>query len=161
MKNSLTKKEKEFCRFYVTLQNSREAASNAGYGMLSRLAGEKLMMKKEVKDEIARLNKLNEDLSCAKQGFRRLAFGSVADAIRLIDGERDNLDSMDLFMVSDIKLVKGGGMEVKFYDRQKALESLASLEQMTSADGSLPIYRALENSARVIALESEAYQNEG
>ncbi|MBR0540889.1 MAG: terminase small subunit [Clostridia bacterium] len=161
MKNSLTKKEKEFCRFYVTLQNSREAASNAGYGMLSRLAGEKLMMKKEVKDEIARLNKLNEDLSCAKQGFRRLAFGSVADAIRLIDGERDNLDSMDLFMVSDIKLVKGGGMEVKFYDRQKALESLASLEQMTSADGSLPIYRALENSARAIALESEAYQNEG
>lgn len=161
MKNSLTKKEKEFCRFYVTLQNSREAASNAGYGMLSRLAGEKLLMKKEVKDEIARLNKLNEDLSCAKQGFRRLAFGSVADAIRLIDGERDNLDSMDLFMVSDIKLVKGGGMEVKFYDRQKALESLASLEQMTSADGSLPIYRALENSARAIALESEAYQNEG
>ncbi len=161
MKNSLTKKEKEFCRYYVTLQNSREAASNAGYGMLSRLAGEKLMMKKEVKDEIARLNKLNEDLSCAKQGFRRLAFGSVADAIRLIDGERDNLDSMDLFMVSDIKLVKGGGMEVKFYDRQKALESLASLEQMTSADGSLPIYRALENSARAIALESEAYQNEG
>lgn len=161
MKNSLTKKEKEFCRFYVTLQNSREAASNAGYGMLSRLAGEKLLMKKEVKDEIARLNKLNEDLSCAKQGFRRLAFGSVADAIRLIDGERDNLDSMDLFMVSDIKLVKGGGMEVKFYDRQKALESLASLEQMTSADGSLPIYRALENSAKAIALESEAYQNEG
>ena len=161
MKNSLTKKEKEFCRFYVTLQNSREAASNAGYGMLSRLAGEKLLMKKEVKDEIARLNKLNEDLSCAKQGFRRLAFGSVADAIRLIDGERDNLDSMDLFMVSDIKLVKGGGMEVKFYDRQKALESLASLEQITSADGSLPIYRALENSARAIALESEAYQNEG
>ena len=161
MKNSLTKKEKEFCRYYVTLQNSREAASNAGYGMLSRLAGEKLMMKKDVKDEIARLNKLNEDLSCAKQGFRRLAFGSVADAIRLIDGERDNLDSMDLFMVSDIKLVKGGGMEVKFYDRQKALESLASLEQMTSADGSLPIYRALENSARAIALESEAYQNEG
>ncbi|HAQ63259.1 MAG TPA: terminase small subunit [Ruminococcaceae bacterium] len=161
MKNSLTKKEKNFCRFYVTLQNSREAASNAGYGMLSRLAGEKLLMKKEVKDEIARLNKLNEDLSCAKQGFRRLAFGSVADAIRLIDGERDNLDSMDLFMVSDIKLVKGGGMEVKFYDRQKALESLASLEQMTSADGSLPIYRALENSARAIALESEAYQNEG
>lgn len=161
MKNSLTKKEKDFCRFYVTLQNSREAASNAGYGMLSRFAGEKLMMKKEVKDEIARLNKLNEDLSCAKQGFRRLAFGSVADAIRLIDGERDNLDSMDLFMVSDIKLVKGGGMEVKFYDRQKALESLASLEQMTSADGSLPIYRALENSAKAIALESEAYQNEG
>lgn len=161
MKNSLTKKEKDFCRFYVTLQNSREAASNAGYGMLSRLAGEKLLMKKEVKDEIARLNKLNEDLSCAKQGFRRLAFGSVADAIRLIDGERDNLDSMDLFMVSDIKLVKGGGMEVKFYDRQKALESLASLEQMTSADGSLPIYRALENSAKAIALESEAYQNEG
>ncbi len=161
MKNSLTKKEKDFCRFYVTLQNAREAASNAGYGMLSRLAGEKLMMKKEVKDEIARLNKLNEDLSCAKQGFRRLAFGSVADAIRLIDGERDNLDSMDLFMVSDIKLVKGGGMEVKFYDRQKALESLASLEQMTSADGSLPIYRALENSAKAIALESEAYQNEG
>lgn len=161
MKNSLTKKEKEFCRYYVTLQNSREAASNAGYGMLSRLAGEKLMMKKEVKDEIARLIKLNDDLSCAKQGFRRLAFGSVADAIRLIDGERDNLDSMDLFMVSDIKLVKGGGMEVKFYDRQKALESLASLEQMTSADGSLPIYRALENSAKAIALESEAYQNEG
>ncbi len=153
MKDGLTKREKEFCRYFATLRNSREAAANAGYGVLSKLAGERLLTKKAVTDEIERITKQQENLTLAKAGFKRLAFGSIADAIRLIDGERDNLDSLDLFTVSDIKIVKGGGMEIKFFDRQKALESLAAIEEMSSQEGSLPLYRALESSARAISQE--------
>ena len=160
MRNALTKRELEFCRHFVSLQNAREAAANAGYGVLSRLAGEKLLSKKMITDEIAKLSKQQSDLSVAKAGFKRLAFGSVADAVRLIDGERENLDSLDLFMVSDIKIAKGGGVEIKFFDRQKALESLAAIEEMSSNDGSLPIYRALESSAKAITQASEAQSDE-
>ncbi len=86
-------------------------------------------------------------------GYRRLAFGSVADAIRLLlaseTGEVPDPETLDLFSVSEIKRPKGGGLEIKFFDRQKALDRLAALECET-ADGALPFYRALERSAAAI-----------
>ena len=87
---------------------------------------------------------------------RRLAFGSVSDAVRLLLHEAGDepldLDRLDLFLVSDIKRPKGGGMEIKFFDRQKALERLEELQAGTS-DGALPFYRALERSAALFSPE--------
>ena len=56
-----------------------------------------------------------------RQGFERLAFGSVTDAVRLLfeEGTTSSLEGMDLFNVSEIKRLKGGGMEIKFADRLK------------------------------------------
>ena len=42
------------------------------------------------------------------------------------------LMKLDLFNVSELKRVKGGGVEVKFFDRQKALEKM--MEYAGSAD---------------------------
>lgn len=151
MKNSLTKKEKEFCRNYARLQNSREAAYLAGYTALPAVRGERLLARQEIRNEIKQQLRLSSDLGCAAAGLRRLAFGSVADAVRLIHGETDNPDSLDLFMVSDIKLPKGGGMEIKFYDRLKALESLAVMESSSADTGATEFYRALEGSARALS----------
>ena len=62
------------------------------------------------------------------EGLEQLAFGKVNDAVRLAFCEEvpsvQVLGKMNLFNVSSIKRVKGGGVEVQFFDRQKALERL-------------------------------------
>lgn len=151
MEEKLTKKEQDFCRYYFHLRSPREAAALAGFVLLPERCGEKLLEKKKIKDEIHRLESQNSDLQLAKAGFRRLAFSPISDAVRLLDGERENLDGLDLFMVSDIKIPKGGGMEIKFFDRQKALESLASMESNALGDSTLPFYEALEKSAAAVS----------
>ena len=44
------------------------------------------------------------------------------------------LAKADLFNVSEIKRIKGGGVEIKFFDRQKALERLSDLNDRDGAD---------------------------
>ena len=44
------------------------------------------------------------------------------------------LAESDLFNVSEIKRVKGGGVEIKFFDRQKALEKLEELDARLKSD---------------------------
>lgn len=61
-------------------------------------------------------------------GLKKLAFGKVNDAVTLVFAEElpspEILAKMKLFNVSSMKRVKGGGVEVQFFDRQKALEKL-------------------------------------
>ena len=68
-----------------------------------------------------------KDTELALEGPRKLAFGSVNDAVTLVFAEEvpssAMLAKMDLFNVSAISTLKGG-VEVRFYDRQKALERL-------------------------------------
>ena len=42
------------------------------------------------------------------------------------------ISGLDLFNVSEIRRVKGGGVEVKLFDRQKALEKLLELDTSVS-----------------------------
>lgn len=92
-----------------------------------------------------------------RRGFEQLAFGSVTDAVRLLfeeDVTKAMLDGMDLFNVSEIKRLKGGGMEIKFADRLKALQCLEQLElERSAASGDL--YRALEESAAALREAAE------
>lgn len=61
-------------------------------------------------------------------GLEKLAFGKVNDAVVLAFSEevppQGLLGRMNLFNVSSVKRDKGGGVEVQFFDRQKALERL-------------------------------------
>lgn len=61
-------------------------------------------------------------------GLEKLAFGRINDAVRLAFADempsQAALSRMNLFNVSSIKRVKGGGVEIQFFDRQKALEKL-------------------------------------
>lgn len=63
-----------------------------------------------------------------KSGLLRLATGQSNDAVKLVFADelpnQDELERMDLFNVSEIKRVKGGGVEIKLFDRQKAFEKL-------------------------------------
>ena len=57
---------------------------------------------------------------------------------------------MNLFNVAEIKRPKGGGIEIKFFDRLKPLERLAEMRGEETQSGALPFYQALESSARQI-----------
>lgn len=148
----LTKKELDFCRIYVRLRNPKEAAIRAGYEILPEYRAISLLSKKEIRQKITELEKenlVNESLVSA--GLERLAFGSCADAVKLIlSANQDtspNIDTLDLFNVAEIKFTCGKGMEIKFFDRLKALEKLSELSQNGKETATLSFYESLERSA--------------
>ena len=149
---TLTMKEKDFCRYYAVCRNHREAAARAGY-MFPDKAGIKLLARDAVIDEIDSINSNIRQASFAADGFRRIAFGSVTDAVKLVLGQEPitNIETLDLFMVSEIKLSKNGGIEVKFFDRIKALEALASVTDIDSNEGSAPFIDAIFKGAAAIS----------
>lgn len=93
-------------------------------------------------------------------GLGRLAFGDIQDAITLLFESEENLLSilpnLDLFNISEIKRQKGGGMEIKFFDRLKALEKLRDMIDLEEKGGSTSFYDALEKSAMHLKKECEA-----
>lgn len=151
-KKKLTKKELDFCRHYVRLRNPKEASLRSGFTLLSEYRGVALLSRKEIRDKITELEKECPATSnLVSAGLQRLAFGSVSDAIRLIlsvnDGCSPDIDTLDLFNVSEIKITNGKGMEIKFFDRLKALERLGDLSCDDRDSGALSFYEAIERSA--------------
>lgn len=147
----LTKKEIEFCRWYVQLRNPRESALRSGFTILPEQRALNLLSKDSIRQKIAELeNENSADSKLVSAGLQRLAFGSVTDAVKLILSARDNtspdIDSLDLFNVSEIKFTSGKGMEIKFFDRLKALEKLSDLSCDDGNDGMLSFYQAIEKS---------------
>ena len=110
------------------------------------------MSKKEIRQKITELEKESlVDESLVSAGLQRLAFGSCADAVKLIlSASQDtspNIDNLDLFNVAEIKYTCGKGMEIKFFDRLKALERLSELSTDEGNDGMMSFYQAIEKSA--------------
>lgn len=91
-----------------------------------------------------------------QRGYEKLAFGGIADAVRLLFTEEPDLAAlgkMDLYNIAEIKRPKGGGMEIKFFDRIKALQCLEALN--TGGGEQLPLYRTLEQCARSFGEETD------
>ena len=87
-----------------------------------------------------------------KNGYETLAFGGIEDAVRLLfteDPKPEDLEGLDLYNVAEIRRPRGGGMEIKFFDRIKALECLERSEQGEHA-GLSPFYQALERGAQAL-----------
>lgn len=127
-----------FCCNYVTLGSAEEAALKAGFPRENALtAGIELLKRKECQDTIAFIRGILSDSGSVISGLKRLAFGSCTDAVYLVFADElppaEAIEKLDLFNVSEIKRVKGGGVEVKLFDRMKALEKLFELES-TCAD---------------------------
>ena len=81
------------------------------------------------------IKRFADDGLCAEEGVRigleRLAFGAVNDVIEVVMSEEGvashKIKTMNFFNVSEIKKVKGGGVEIKLFDRQKAMEKLLEI----------------------------------
>lgn len=88
-----------------------------------------------------------------KKGYETLAFGGIEDAVRLLfseDPKPEDLEGLDLYNVAEIRRPRGGGMEIKFFDRIKALECLERLE---AEAGQPSLFEALEAGARALKKE--------
>ena len=82
-------------------------------------------------------------------GYEQLAFGSTADAFKLLMGDeapQGELGGMNLFNVAEIKKPKDGAMEIKFFDRIKALEHLEDIPE--GEDKVLAFYDVLNDCAK-------------
>lgn len=137
MKRDQKNKLNTFCCNYVILGNAEEAAVRAGFPRETALSESiELMKTEECRQLISQLRQLLSDSGSVAAGLKRLAFGSCSDAVYLVFADElpppDVIGRLDLFNVSEIKRVKGGGVEVKLFDRLKALEKLFELENAFS-----------------------------
>lgn len=122
-------------------------------------AGIELLSKDEVAEKIRCIfNERKKGLSVhACSGYERLAFGSIADAVSLMFCENpthSELERLDLFNVAEIKRPKEGAMEIKFFDRLRALEKLEQLEGSDTKKAP-EFYQALINGAKAIESGAE------
>lgn len=129
IRRKLKPRERLFCRCYADSGDALRAAKEAGFLKDSRRVSGKLLSDDAVLEEISRLLSLRQRTleNLAAIGYQKLAFGSVSDALRLLYAKQPNaeeLEQMDLFMISDIRRNRDGMLEIKFFDRLKALEKL-------------------------------------
>ena len=141
IKNKLTAREREFCLSFMQSGDAQLSARRAGFRNPDS-EGERLLCNEKICAELERLSELRGRLLTALSviGYQRLAFGSAADAASLLFEEnpsRETLGKMELFLVSEIRRPKDGAMEIKFFDRARALEKLASLSMERESSGSL------------------------
>jgi len=126
-----------FCIAYAILGNLSEAAEKAGFDSSNALSeGIKCLKNTRCRRNIAEIRELLSDSGNVYAGLKRLAFGNCKDAVYLVFAEElpppNVIERLDLFNVSEIKRVKGGGVEVKFFDRLKAIEKLFEIENAFS-----------------------------
>lgn len=141
-KVALSKREKLFCLSFVNSLDAELSAKEAGYTKNPKNKGQALLLNSGIADEIARLKSLRERAmkNSSVLGLEKLAFSSISDAVSLLymdNPSKEKLNSMDLFMVQEIKKPKDGAMEIKFFDRLKALEKLSGLTTQNESSGSL------------------------
>lgn len=150
----LSEKEKLFCTYYSVKQNAFEAAVKAGYKTAPEKTAVRLLRKESVNAYIAALTMKNKSTrSEVSAGLRRLAFGCVNDAVKLALNENFDpgmLEGLDLFSVSEIKVNRGKGVEIKFFDRIKALEKLSSLIGQGDGESENDFFKAIENGASAL-----------
>ena len=63
-----------------------------------------------------------------------LAFGKPNDCVRLVLGDPEGLEGMDLSLLSELRRSEKGAVEVRLVDRLKALEQLAALAESEGGD---------------------------
>lgn len=133
-RSGLSKREKLFCICYANTLDAEQSAKISGYKKGHIRKALWLLSRSDVADEIARILKDRTRMLplVARVGFEKLAFGGIADAVSLLymdSPTKEKLENMDLFMVSEIKKLKDGAMEIKLFDRHKALTELCKTAQ--------------------------------
>ena len=166
MKPSLnTQRRRAFCVYMARGFPPEEAARKAGFGAGDcGMQSAALLGDAKVRRSIARLRKelsFGAPASLARAGLERIALGDAAGALPLLSGEGGPASPAppipvgDLFHVAEVRLPKGGGVEIKFCDRLKALSLLAGLDGgEQNAAGSL--LAALARSAQAPADDPRA-----
>lgn len=149
--------KKLFLYYFMKLRNVREAAISSGIPEDKAFAeGMKILRSAYSRNNMRKLNTQDYiNQGQIKAGLERLAFGSINDVVKLAFFDEPMTDkqisSLDLFNVSEIKRVKGGGIEIKLFDRQKALEKLWEIDNSADFSSSADsFYSAIVKGASAI-----------
>ena len=147
----LKKKEILFCHQYLKTGNPKEAAILAGYTSSPETKAMQLLSSAEICQKITEIysEKKKNFVYRATIGYERLAFGNISDAIRLIFDEKlnfDDIEKMNLFNIAEIKKPRDGALEIKFFDRIRALEKLEQIDSDSDGNQNHSFYSALESS---------------
>ena len=124
----MKKKEKLFCRLTAVTGDPRTAAQRAGYKRPDE-AWPELISRPDTAAEIRRVTRevggvLKETLLCA--ACRQMSAENT-DAVRLLYHEQmsdEALSGLNLSGVAEIKRTKDKSVEIKFFDKVKALSVL-------------------------------------
>ena len=152
-KTTLSPREKLFCSCYVEFSNPKDSAIAAGYPKDKAFeAGSALLKEPLVQRTIKRLRKQLSAISheTVKSALQRLAFGRTNDVVALVIAEDtpENVENLDLFCVSELKKVQGGGGEVKLTNRLDAIRLLYELENQSNAKNTTDsFFTALKNTS--------------
>ena len=157
---------KDFVTHFCWSRNAEESAMAVGVSPLkAKIEGLKMLSRRSTKNAIDKKDehsKISDNEITA--GLERLAFGRTNDVISLAFSEEitpQQLMKADLFNVSEIKKVKGGGVEIKFFDRQKALERLWDYkEKLYSRGNALALVEALKNDDTKISIDDSPLGDE-
>ena len=142
---------------YLQTGDALKAVKAAGYKSCFEKRAQELLTSEKIRQEILRLCEFKKAVAreSARWGFEKLAFGSVSDAVSLLYLEKptkQELENMDLFCVSEIKRPKDGSMEIKFFDRLKALQNLfEGQEESEKGNSASPLFEAIAAGAAAIA----------
>ena len=136
MSATLTSKQRQFVQEYLLDYSASAAARRAGYSKhTARVIGFENLTKPAIAAEISRVveeKKRFADITRERvlEEMRRLAFAQTTDMVELKGGwvvikDTASLTTEQKSAISQIRQKKDGEIEVKFYDKQKALDSLA------------------------------------
>ena len=148
MEKPLTRQEELFCLYSAARYSPKEAAARAGYKN-PETAGLRLLSRPHIAERVGALCQKHIDRKEIEAALRRLAFGGIGDVIRLItapDVAELEFDKMDLLQISELKYSKNC-VEVKLYDRIKALQALVQLAETAAEGGEGGFFEALNKTA--------------
>ncbi len=146
-KNGLSKKERLFCVYYAHSADVKQSALKAGFKTDPEENGIMLLSDQKVADYVMSILKTRENVLSymALLGYEKLAFSGISDAISLLymdKPKKETLESMNLLNISEIKKLKDGAMEIKFFDRLKAIDNLSDTKHIDH-DGATSLVDAL------------------
>lgn len=99
-----------------------------------------------------------------RAGLERMAFGEINGVMELVLADEPpglhRLMQMNLFNVSEVKRIKGGGLEIKIFDRQKAMEKLLELsEKHEQSQAAQDFFTSLSEAAKMEETSSDEQQD--
>lgn len=151
------KREQEqlFCVYMARGFSPEEAARRAYADLDPEMCswhGTQLLANGRIRARIRRLSRELDFCSpsnLAKAGLTRIALGDPSGVFSLLDEDSQLPVGAELLGIAEMKRTKGGGAELKFFDRIRALSALAEMDGGRS-EGVGTLLDALARSARGI-----------
>ena len=157
--NYLNARQKLFCHWFALTRDAQGAADRCFRAPEKREEALRLLQTPLAQDYLRQVEAAlgGEGLTAtAEEGYRRLAFGPVTDAVRLMfptEDETPPLEEMDLYNISKISQAKGG-LEITFFDRLEALDRLAAQQKEAGLLAGILAARGITDPAEALTLLS-------